>query len=150
MNILDTIVYSIWFENPHKYEYISCGRRNRLCGALHLGGILIAMIILCVVGLTRGLTVPIICIWMAAMLLTAVPRFFITAPPELKLQEEWLRKKTNVMIKVKDMESDELTNMMYNPIYSQGVVYTEEGMKVVDLPLYNYNKTWVAFDSDLE
>jgi hypothetical protein len=48
------------------------------------------------------------------------------------------------------MESDELTDMMYNPIYSQGVVYTEEGMKVVDLPLYNYNKTWVAFDSDLD
>lgn len=150
MNILDTIVYSIWFEESHKYERVSVGTRNRICGGLYMGlslAGLIALILTCAFG-SAGLTVQSILICCVVMLIASVPRLLITAPPEIAIREEYIRCKTQVPIRMQDLQSGETTNMLYNSVYNQGVVYTEDGMKIVDLPFHTYNKTWVAFDSD--
>ena len=150
MKVLDMIVHAIWWETANKYEEVACSNRDRLCGGLYFFGMLAVTTAFLILGITRTLSVPVIVICSVLLIAFAIPRWFITTPPEVIIRQDWIKAKNQVQLKVKFLDSDETTNMLYNTLYNQGVVYTEEGMKVVDLPLYNYHKTWVAFDSDLE
>ncbi len=152
MNVLDTIVYSIWFDESNKYEHIQTSTRNRICGLVYvlmiLGGF-VALMLTCMLG-SGSLELWNIAICFGIMILAMIPRAMITEPPEIAIREDYIRRKSQVPILMKDLQSGETTDMLYNSVYNQGVVYTEDGMKIVDLPLHKYNKTWVAFDSARE
>lgn len=147
-NIFDGMVYDIWFEVPKKYEKRPCSTRNRILAGIHTISIILSVIAVFAIYIAQTMHMWQIPLYCVLLMLALIPRCFITEPDMIPIDKEWLRNQTEVHIQVKDLESGNITDMLYNAVYNQAVAYTEEGMKVVSLPLYDYNKTWVAYDND--